>query len=265
MAAYRVKRVGTPIPKREVELKSSGNGPVISYQLTPEEIENWKREGFHFVLTREKYLQLRLDGMSRTHIQRNYFPSNPTKFYALLSEWGLKEKDAEERAMDLITPQKQEAADNAVGASPPVALTAELQNQIATMEKEIQDYISELHGERSENARLLKELDEKQKVIEELSTDRWMLLNTIDQAVEQGQQDDPVNHPVHYATGGIETIDIIRAKLTTDEFVGFCKGNVLKYVTRASLKGGAEDLRKAAKYLEFAVGNGHFHPVTKET
>ncbi|ASJ57559.1 hypothetical protein BP422_15695 [Brevibacillus formosus] len=92
-----------------------------------------------------------------------------------------------------------------------------------------------------------------------------MLLNTIDQAVEQGQQDDPVNHPVHYATGGIETIDIIRAKLTTDEFVGFCKGNVLKYVTRASLKGGEEDLRKAAKYLEFAVGNGHFHPVTEET
>ncbi|WP_236841089.1 DUF3310 domain-containing protein [Brevibacillus formosus] len=265
MAAYRVKRAGTPIPKREVEFKSSGSGPVISYQLTPEEIENWKREGFHSMLTREKYLQLRLEGMSRTHIQRNYFPSNPTKFYALLSEWGLKEKDAEERELDLIPPQKQEAAKNADGSSLPATPITELHVKIATMEKEIQDYISELRGERAENKRLLKELDEKQKMIEELSTDRWMLLNTIDQAVEQGQQDDPVNHPVHYATGGIETIDIIRAKLTTDEFVGFCKGNVLKYVTRASLKGGEEDLRKAAKYLEFAVGNGHFHPVTEET
>ncbi|WP_238351986.1 DUF3310 domain-containing protein [Brevibacillus brevis] len=254
MAAYRVKRAGTPIPKREVELKSSGNGPVISYQLTPEEIANWKREGFHSMLTREKYLQLRLEGMSRTHIQRNYFPSNPTKFYALLFEWGLKEKDAEERELDLILPQKQETASNVDGSSLPVTPITELQDKIATMEKEIQDYISELRGERAENKRLLKELDEKQKVIDELSADREMLLSTIDQAVEQGQQDDPVNHPAHYATGGIETIDLIQAKLTPDEFVGFCKGNVLKYVTRANLKGGEEDLRKAAKYLEFAVG-----------
>ncbi|NRS50997.1 DUF3310 domain-containing protein [Brevibacillus sp. HB2.2] len=92
-----------------------------------------------------------------------------------------------------------------------------------------------------------------------------MLLSTIDQAVEQGQQDDPVNHPAHYTTGGIETIDIIRAKLTKDEFVGFCKGNVLKYVTRASLKGGEEDLRKAARYLEFVLEKERLHPVTEET
>ncbi|WP_036737828.1 DUF3310 domain-containing protein, partial [Paenibacillus zanthoxyli] len=70
-----------------------------------------------------------------------------------------------------------------------------------------------------------------------------------------GTDSDPVNHPAHYTAGGIETIDFIRAKLTPDEFLGYCKGNVLKYVSRASLKGRDEDLRKAAKYLEF-VGTG---------
>lgn len=64
---------------------------------------------------------------------------------------------------------------------------------------------------------------------------------------------DNVNSPAHYTQGGIETIDYIRAKLTPEEFVGYCKGNILKYVSRASHKGGLEDLRKAGKYIEFAV------------
>lgn len=65
---------------------------------------------------------------------------------------------------------------------------------------------------------------------------------------------DNVNSPIHYTQGGIETIDFIRAKLTPEEFTGYCKGNVLKYVSRATHKGGLEDLRKAGKYIEFAVG-----------
>lgn len=62
---------------------------------------------------------------------------------------------------------------------------------------------------------------------------------------------DDVNAPGHYTTGGIETIDFIQAKLTPEEFAGYCKGNVLKYVSRANHKGDAEkDLKKAAWYLE---------------
>lgn len=66
---------------------------------------------------------------------------------------------------------------------------------------------------------------------------------------------DMVNNPSHYTSGGIETIDFIRAKLTPDEFVGYCKGNVIKYLARSNYKGGLEDLRKAGKYIDFAVGN----------
>lgn len=62
---------------------------------------------------------------------------------------------------------------------------------------------------------------------------------------------DKVNHPDHYTDGGMETIDIIKAKSSTEEFFGFLKGNVIKYVTRAGKKGSAvEDLEKARWYLD---------------
>lgn len=64
---------------------------------------------------------------------------------------------------------------------------------------------------------------------------------------------DNVNSPDHYTAGGIETIDIIKAKLTPEEFAGYCKGNVIKYVTRANLKGGLEDLKKAGVYLDWLI------------
>jgi len=34
---------GTPVPNREIEAKSSGSGPVITYRLSPEELERVRR------------------------------------------------------------------------------------------------------------------------------------------------------------------------------------------------------------------------------
>ena len=67
---------------------------------------------------------------------------------------------------------------------------------------------------------------------------------------------DMVNHPSHYTDGKIECIDYIQDKLTNDEFQGYCKGNALKYVSRAGKKNPDkynEDLKKAIWYLEKAV------------
>jgi hypothetical protein len=50
---------------------------------------------------------------------------------------------------------------------------------------------------------------------------------------------DVVNQPPHYTTGGIETIDFIEAKLSHDEYIGYLKGNVLKYASRLGHKGDA--------------------------
>ena len=55
-----------------------------------------------------------------------------------------------------------------------------------------------------------------------------------------------VNHPKHYNTGKIEVIDAIE-----EWKMGFCDGNVIKYVARHKHKGNpVEDLKKAKWYLE---------------
>jgi hypothetical protein len=62
---------------------------------------------------------------------------------------------------------------------------------------------------------------------------------------------DNVNHPPHYKTGGIETIDFIEAKS-----LSYNLGNVVKYITRADYKGNKlEDLKKAQWYLNREVSN----------
>jgi hypothetical protein len=66
---------------------------------------------------------------------------------------------------------------------------------------------------------------------------------------DDASQPDLVNSPPHYRQGGIECIDAIRAALTDDEFRGYLKGNSMKYIWREKHKGGNEDLRKAAWYL----------------
>jgi len=64
--------------------------------------------------------------------------------------------------------------------------------------------------------------------------------------------DDPVNHPAHYtANEGIECIEAIEATLTPEEFHGYLRGQVIKYVWRCNYKGKRlEDLKKAEWYLK---------------
>ena len=63
-----------------------------------------------------------------------------------------------------------------------------------------------------------------------------------------GRKADKVNHPEHYNQGTIECIDAIEAMLSQEEFVGYLRGNSLKYRWRFRYKNGIEDLRKAEWY-----------------
>jgi len=63
-------------------------------------------------------------------------------------------------------------------------------------------------------------------------------------------QEDAVNHPSHYNDGGIECIEAIESALTNEEYRGFLKGNILKYLWRERHKGGTESLKKAQFYLD---------------
>jgi|TARA_R100000734_G_C3289981_1_gene81953 hypothetical protein len=69
-----------------------------------------------------------------------------------------------------------------------------------------------------------------------------------DQESKEEIKEDVVNKPKHYNQGGIECIDAIEAMLTHEEFVGYLRGNSLKYRWRFRYKNGKEDLLKAQWY-----------------
>ena len=60
-------------------------------------------------------------------------------------------------------------------------------------------------------------------------------------------------NPKHYRQGKIEAIVIIKNILTTEEFKGFLKGLIIKYLIRADKKNGLEDYEKAQWYLNYLV------------
>ena len=61
---------------------------------------------------------------------------------------------------------------------------------------------------------------------------------------------DSVNNPDHYTQGDIECIDAMMAQCTGEEFEGYLRLVVVKYMWRWRHKGGVEDLRKARWYLD---------------
>lgn len=64
---------------------------------------------------------------------------------------------------------------------------------------------------------------------------------------------DNVNKPDHYTSSSIESIDYIRSILSKDEFIGWLRGNISKYLHRYKYKNGVEDLKKAEFYLKLLI------------
>lgn len=61
---------------------------------------------------------------------------------------------------------------------------------------------------------------------------------------------DPINHPSHYTAGGIETIDVMKAKSSYEEFIGHLRLTAMKYIERGPFKENAlKDYKKAVWYL----------------
>jgi hypothetical protein len=58
--------------------------------------------------------------------------------------------------------------------------------------------------------------------------------------------------PKHYK-GEIECIAAIKASMSKSQFVGYLKGNVIKYLWRYDRKNGLEDLEKANVYLGWLI------------
>lgn len=57
--------------------------------------------------------------------------------------------------------------------------------------------------------------------------------------------------PEYYASNGLSPLQAFKeGLLSEDEYIGFCKGNVIKYTVRAGKKDDAQkDIAKAIDYL----------------
>lgn len=53
----------------------------------------------------------------------------------------------------------------------------------------------------------------------------------------------------HYKTKAVQPWDAMQSCMSAEEFVGYLRGNVIKYMMRCNDKGGIEDILKAQHYL----------------
>ena len=60
---------------------------------------------------------------------------------------------------------------------------------------------------------------------------------------------DIVNNPVHYQ-GEVECIDAIKSSMSKQQYIGYLKGNIIKYIWRFERKNGLEDLQKSEWYIQ---------------
>lgn len=63
-----------------------------------------------------------------------------------------------------------------------------------------------------------------------------------------------MSEPEYYNCNGLSPLSAFKQGLISkEEFIGFCKGNVIKYVVRAGKKtnNGSEDIAKAMDYLNY--------------
>lgn len=54
----------------------------------------------------------------------------------------------------------------------------------------------------------------------------------------------------HYVSMDVQPVEFI-----LKNGIGFCEGNVIKYVSRWQSKGGLEDLRKARHYIDLLIAH----------
>jgi pyruvate-formate lyase-activating enzyme len=76
------------------------------------------------------------------------------------------------------------------------------------------------------------------------------IINSFKAVATEKPKREMVLHPDHYNHGKFEVIDILKDQLTQEEFKGWLRGNVLKYVMRAPYKEEEfQDYKKAEFYI----------------
>jgi len=72
--------------------------------------------------------------------------------------------------------------------------------------------------------------------------------------IKESKVKDVVKAPSHYANRKYQTILVMEDTMTTEEFKGYLKGNVMKYTSRAGKKDATlQELNKAKTYLQWLI------------
>lgn len=64
----------------------------------------------------------------------------------------------------------------------------------------------------------------------------------------------------HYTASDIQPWDAMESWMRPEQFEGYLRGNVIKYVARYDKKGGVEDLKKARHYLDKLIEQMELRP-----
>ena len=116
--------------------------------------------------------------------------------------------------------------------------------------KQIQEIMFMTYGYSYEDTRRAQEALKEKPKSSEAGNNYWVAgLNSTTPQDWDAVRPDMVNSPPHYTSGGIETIDFIKAKLSDEGYRGYLQGNLLKYASRIGKK-GSDDAGKAAWYAQ---------------
>ena len=80
--------------------------------------------------------------------------------------------------------------------------------------------------------------------------DNFIPLIDVAPRVNEKPVNDSVNHPIHYATGKYECIDVMLEIFGVEAVKTFCLLNAFKYNYRTGNKNGLEDIKKAKWYID---------------
>ena len=101
-----------------------------------------------------------------------------------------------------------------------------------------------------ENVKLRAKIEEQQTTINELQS----IINHCERKTESGKKmnEEKSEEPVYYNSNGLSPNQAFEQGLiSNEEFIGFIKGNVIKYVVRCDKKGNPiDDIYKAIDYLQ---------------
>lgn len=81
--------------------------------------------------------------------------------------------------------------------------------------------------------------------------DKKLLARKLEREMRDAEKKEQVNHPAHYGGDTVyETVKVLEAWMTPEQFIGGLRFNSVKYLSRAGKKDAAvQDLEKEAWYI----------------